>query len=115
MTGPADTQAEARQQVRDVLDSASGQACFANELFDALRQHGLGQDAAETAVADLARAREIVVRRNYCADPHLDGADLRTVARVTAADETAAQAAADAAQQLWARWLSGYLSAHRCT
>jgi len=115
MAGPADAKAEARQQVCDLLGSAPGRACFANELFDALRQRGLDHDLAETAVADLARSGEIIVRRNHCADPHLDGADLRTVARVTAADKTAAGGADDAAQRLWNSWLSGYLSQHRCT
>jgi hypothetical protein len=112
MAGPADAKAAARRQVCDLLGSAPGHACFANELFDALRQRSLDRDLAETAVADLARSGEIIVRRNYCADPHLDGADLRTVARVTAADETAAR---DAAERLWNSWLSGYLSEHRCT
>jgi hypothetical protein len=70
----------------------------------------------EDALDGLAHEDEIVIRRNYCADSHLDGADLRVVASVAAAGEPAARCAADeAAQRLWSSWLAGYLSEHRCT
>jgi hypothetical protein len=63
----------------------------------------------EAALTDLERSGRVVVREQYCADPHMDGMDLRIVAL---ADDGEAIAAIDAT---WQRWLGEYLANHRCT
>jgi hypothetical protein len=70
----------------------------------------LGADTSrmETALAELERRGTLLVREQYCADPHMDGVDLRIVA-------LAEGDAAEAIDATWQRWLGEYLANHRCT
>jgi hypothetical protein len=67
----------------------------------------------EAALAELERIGRIVVREQYCADPHMNGVDLRIAALV---EDDAREADAIAAiDTTWQRWLGEYLANHRCT
>jgi hypothetical protein len=63
----------------------------------------------EFALASLEKHGRVLVREQYCADPHMDGVDLRIAALD---DGGEAIAAIDAT---WQRWLGEYLANHRCT
>jgi hypothetical protein len=56
-----------------------------------------------------------MVRDHYCADPHLEGVDLRVVALVEpSAGEDAQWRSIRAIEDTWNEWLATYLAQHRC-
>jgi hypothetical protein len=69
---------------------------------------------------ELENAGRVLVREQFCGDPHLEGADLRIVALIKspaepgdAGHDALASALADI-DWVWQRWLTEYLSNHRC-
>lgn len=89
-----------------------GGACFVSELSSSL---STGKEAVERALGRLVTDGRVVMRHNFCADPHFVNEDLRAVALVDlTADDP--QSAGDAAcDRLWQRWMSDFLASHRCT
>jgi hypothetical protein len=92
------------------------QACFVAELSAALRQANVASASdMERALATLEADGTVVVRDHYCADPHLDGVDLRVVALAEpGAGEDAQSRAIQAIADTWNEWLATYLAHHRC-
>jgi hypothetical protein len=111
-----------RDAVITALEQTRGGACLVNELYLRLAESDIDRVAADRAFSELEAAGEIVQRQNYCADPHLDGADLRVLARVPSgatpgegAGQSERAQAEEAAERYWSRWLDQYLGSHRCT
>jgi len=70
----------------------------------------------ERGLEELENAGRVLVREQFCGDPHLEGADLRIVALIKGGDadnDALASAVADI-DSVWQRWLTEYLSNHRC-
>jgi hypothetical protein len=63
----------------------------------------------ELALASLEKHGRVLVRDQYCADPHMDGVDLRIAALGEGVEAIAA------IDTIWQRWLGEYLANHRCT
>ena len=105
----------ARKAVIDVLRSRGKKARFTTELAVALQRARVGKEEMEQALADLQAEGIVMIRDNFCADPHLAGVDLRVVALVESIDSADAQLSAireiDGA---WDKWLGEYLANHRC-
>ncbi len=101
-----------RMLILERLESGARPARFVAELADSLLWAAPRPDAFEEELAELERGGEIVVRPQYCADPHLEGTDLRLVALVRDGDAETTLRSIDAA---WQEWLKGYLANHRCT
>ena len=105
----------AKKAVVDALCHRSKKARFMTEVAASLRRFNVGKDEMEQALADLQAEGAVVVRDNFCADPHLAGVDLRVAALVENSDGVDGQMAAlheiDAA---WNKWLGEYLANHRC-
>ena len=67
-------------------------------------------DALERTLDELEAEGAVLVREQYCADPHMAGTDLRIAARVGGPADAIAQIDAR-----WQRWLGDYLASHRCS
>jgi hypothetical protein len=65
-------------------------------------------DGLEEALERLEADGRVLIREQYCADPHVEGTDLRIVA--LASDSAIADIDA-----VWQRWLGEYLANHRCS
>ncbi|MSP38644.1 MAG: hypothetical protein EXR70_09160 [Deltaproteobacteria bacterium] len=105
----------AKQAVIDVLRRPVNKARFMTEVTAALRRFNLGKDEMEQALSELQSEGVLIVRANFCADPHLANVDLRVAALL---DEAAgAEAHALALHEIdlaWNKWLGEYLANHRC-
>jgi hypothetical protein len=105
----------AKKAVVDVLRNRAKKARFMTEVAAALRRFNIGKDEMEQALSDLQAEGVVIVRDNFCADPHLADVDLRVAALV---DEAAGADAHVAALRLidlaWNKWLGEYLANHRC-
>lgn len=105
----------AKKAVVDVLRQRSTKARFMTEVAAALRRFNVGKDEMEQALNELQNEGMVIIRDNFCADPHLANVDLRVAALV---DETAgADAHAVALHEIdlaWNKWLGEYLANHRC-
>jgi hypothetical protein len=107
--------ANAKKAVLDVLNRRAKQARFATELVAGLRRFNIGKDEMEQALAELQAEGVVIVRDNFCADPHLAEVDLRVIAVVDAGRGDGAHVAALHEIDLaWNKWLGEYLANHRC-
>ena len=107
--------ASAKSAVVDVLKVGGNKARFATELVAGLRRFNVGKEEMDRALAELEAEGTVVVRENFCADPHLAEVDLRVIASVDISRGDEAHAAA--LQQIdlaWNKWLGEYLANHRC-
>ena len=84
------------------------------EVAASLRRFNVGKDEMEQALADLQAEGAVVVRDNFCADPHLAGVDLRVVALVESGSGDGHVAALREIDLAWSKWLGEYLANHRC-
>ena len=98
----------------DVLTVLGRRARFVPEL--ARQVHADAPDL-ERALRELEADGAVLVREQYCADPHMAGTDLRIVARVAESDDGVDPLAHALAQidATWQRWLGDYLANHRCS
>lgn len=94
----------------DLIDDILGvfarrdvQALFVTELQSALAP-AVDPAALTAALEQLAARGDLVIVVRNAPDPHLEGADLRIVAR-----------SGDAAEGVWRSWLREFLASHRCT
>jgi hypothetical protein len=114
---------EIRQNVLACLRKRERRALFVTELTAALRKaYGISVSAMEQALAALEADWTVVIRDHYCADPHLEGADLRVVALVEPSlgegaqgDEDATMQAIQEIEATWHEWLAEYMANHRCS
>ncbi len=115
--GATESLTKAQDHRRTIIGLLSGRnkARFITELYAALRRHQIDNETADRALAELEAAGEIMIRDHFCADPHLEGVDLRVVARVEKLSGDAPQLGAiQAIDEAWNKWLGEYLSNHRC-
>lgn len=85
------------------------------ELYASLRRCGIATDEGDRVLAELESERVVMIRDNFCADPHLAGVDLRVVALAESADGGDPQMSAiRLIDEAWNKWLSEYLANHRC-
>jgi hypothetical protein len=92
-------------RVVEVLRRRRPHARFVPEVAQLVAADASG---LEDALFELETRGRVLVREQYCADPHLDGVDLRIVALVDGGEVAAIEAT-------WERWLGEYLANHRCT
>ena len=105
----------AKKAVIDVLRNRAKKARFTTELAVALQRGGVGKEQMEHALADLQAEGVVMIRDNFCADPHLAGIDLRVVALVESHHgEDAQLSAIREIDEAWNKWLGEYLANHRC-
>ena len=105
----------AKDAVREFLRRRANKALFLTEIFAALQKIKLSSEAIERALVELETERAVMIRDHFCADPHLEGVDLRIVALINNAGTTDAEV--DAIREIdtaWDKWLSAYLANHRC-
>ena len=105
----------AKKAIIDVLRHRSKKARFMTEVAASLRRFNVGEDEMEQALIVLQADGMVLVRDNFCADPHLAGVDLRVVALVeSTAGADAQMAALHEIDLAWNKWLGDYLANHRC-
>jgi len=107
--------ANAKVAIRNVLRGRAKKALFVTELAALLRRKKVGQDEMERALSELQTEGVVIMRDNFCADPHLANVDLRIVAPVDESTGADGHAVALAEIDLaWNEWLGEYLANHRC-
>jgi hypothetical protein len=82
MDHPAETKTvsqrkDPRTTVIELLRSRNKQARFMTELQASLARYGIGTEEADRALAELESERVVMIRDNFCADPHLTGVPAR--------------------------------------
>jgi len=97
------------RSVLDVLAASPRRARFVPEIAAALRRQGQPASDLEPALSELEASGQVLIRDHYCADPHVDGTDLRVVALL----DTPEQAIANI-ERVWDSWLTDYFANHRC-
>ncbi len=96
-----------------VLGRGPRKARFVPELCSQLA--GANAVDVDRALAELENDGRVVIREQYCPDPHLDGMDLRIAALVVQShSEDAIGRAMKDINTTWERWLTEYLANHRC-
>ncbi|MET0500274.1 MAG: hypothetical protein ABW172_01985 [Candidatus Binatia bacterium] len=106
----------AKKAVIDALRHRAKQARFTTELAAGLQRARVGKEEMEQALADLQAEGIVMIRDNFCADPHLDGVDLRIVALVENGEGADAHMSAiHEIDSAWDKWLAEYLANHRCS
>jgi len=107
--------AGAKKAIADALRQRSKKARFMTEVAAALRRFNVGKDEMEQAMSELQAEGVVIVRDNFCADPHLANVDLRVATLVDEAEGVNAHVAALHEIDLaWNKWLGEYLANHRC-
>jgi hypothetical protein len=98
----------------EVLSVLSRRARFVPELARLVHAE---EPELESALRELEADGAVLVREQYCADPHMVGTDLRIAARVPEPADGGDPLAAAIAQieGTWQRWLGDYLANHRCS
>jgi hypothetical protein len=106
-----------RKDLIECIRKRQRKALFVTELAASLRKANVASDGEiELTLSELEADGAVVVRDHYCADPHLEGVDLRVVALVEPdAAETAQLRAIHALEDTWNDWLAMYLANHRCS
>lgn len=98
----------------EVLSVLSRRARFVAELA---RMVHVDPTELEAALREMEANGTVLVREQYCADPHLEGTDLRiaaSVRKVSDGVDPVAHAIADI-DAVWQHWLGEYLANHRCS
>ena len=104
-----------REAVINALQVRPKKAQFITEVTASLRRFDFGKDEMQQALSELQAEGVLVVRDNFCADPHLANVDLRVAALVDESNGAEAQAVALREIDLaWNKWLGEYLANHRC-
>jgi hypothetical protein len=109
---------DAEGRVLAVLREATPPTRFVTEIVRTLDRRGepLRRDDLEAAMARLEERGEVLVREYYCADPHLEGVDLRIAGVVPERSE--GDSLSECVREIegrWQEWLTAYLAEHRCT
>ena len=107
--------ADAKMAVIELLRSRGKKARFTTEVFASLERSSFVREEIERAIAALETEGIVMIRDNFCADPHLAGVDLRVVALVESIDGADPQLSAiRKIDDAWNKWLGEYLANHRC-
>ncbi len=108
---------EIKNNVIEFLRRREGRALFVTELSVSLRKaNGASANDIARALSELEADGAVVVRDHYCADPHLEGIDLRVVALAEPGEgEDAQSRSIRAIEDTWNEWLAMYLANHRCS
>lgn len=105
----------AKKAVIDALRQRAKTARFITEVAASLRRFNIDKEEIEQALSELQDEGVVIVRDNFCADPHLANVDLRVAALVDESEGVDAQVAALREIDLaWNKWLAEYLANHRC-
>jgi hypothetical protein len=105
----------AKKAVIDALRNRAKKARFTTELAAVLQRARVGKEEMERALAELQSEGIVMIRDNFCADPHLAGVDLRVVALVESVGGADAHLSAiREIDSAWDKWLAEYLANHRC-
>ncbi len=106
---------DARRAVIELLRNRAKKARFTTELAVSLQRARIGKEEMEQALAELQADGVVMIRDNFCADPHLASVDLRVVALVESINGVDPQLSAiRAIDDAWDKWLAEYLANHRC-
>lgn len=103
--------------VLELLQRTPRHAELVSRLSGTIRRRNIAPDQIQQALTELQSRAAILIREHYCADPHLDNADLRVAAIIEPEHDSKEDPIAKAAEQIeavWQRWLSEYLSNHTC-
>jgi len=105
----------ARKAVIELLRNRAKKARFTTELAATLGRMNIEKDRMEEALTELEAEGVVMIRDHFCADPHLDGVDLRIVALVENGEGADAHMSAiHEIDSAWDKWLAEYLANHRC-
>jgi hypothetical protein len=106
---------DVKSQIVQVLGRGTRKARFVPEVSHQVA--GVSPADVERALEELEADGRVLIREQYCADPHLVGTDLRIVGLIQDAppqsEDPLARAVADI-EATWNRWLGDYLANHRC-
>jgi hypothetical protein len=95
------------------------QARFVTEIARDLAKAGggLAGSEIEQALAALEDQGRLLIREHYCADPHLEGVDLRIAGAVVQGAEGGdpISACVHEIEATWQDWITAYLAEHRCS
>jgi hypothetical protein len=98
-------------QIVELLGRGSRKARFVSEIAGQLES----APGINAELEELEATGRVLIREQYCADPHLEGADLRIVALIRDEGDADPQSKAIAdIEATWNRWLGEYLANHRC-
>jgi hypothetical protein len=104
-----------RDAILNLLRGRDKKARFMTEVYAVLERFRITAAETDRALTELESEGALMIRDNFCADPHLAGADLRVVALVESRDGDDAQMSAiRVIDEAWNKWLSEYLANHRC-
>jgi hypothetical protein len=106
---------DVRKAVFELLEGRAKKACFISEVCALLQGPQVGPEQIERALSDLEAEGAVIIRDHFCADPHLEGIDLRIVATIRKSES--ANPELNAIQEIdkaWDQWLASYLANHRC-
>jgi hypothetical protein len=107
--------ADAKKAITDLLRTRAKKARFVTELAAALGRSHIVKEQMEQVLSELQTEGVVMIRDNFCADPHLAGVDLRVVALVESVNGADAQVSAiREIDSAWDKWLGEYLANHRC-
>jgi hypothetical protein len=107
--------AGARKAIIDALRHRARKARFITELAATLARADIEKEQMERALAELQAEGMVMIRDNFCADPHLAGVDLRVAALIESNDGADPQLSAiRIIDDAWNKWLGEYLANHRC-
>jgi hypothetical protein len=105
----------AKKAIIDALRHRVKKARFMTELAATLARADIGKEQMELGLAELEAEGVVMIRDNFCADPHLAGIDLRVVVLVEShGGEDAQLSAIREIDSAWDKWLADYLANHRC-
>jgi hypothetical protein len=105
---------DTKKAISELFESRAKKACFISEVR-AFLQEQRAADEIESVLRDLETEGVVIIRDHFCADPHLDGIDLRIVAVVNRAESTNPELSAiHEIDKAWDQWLASYLANHRC-
>lgn len=113
MTGGAQISKVIKETILRTLHQRKGKACFVSELVASLRRSSISKEGLDQAIVALSTEGLVVVRDNFCADPHLAEVDLRVVALIEEGTDGYA-AALHEIDLAWNKWLGEFLANHRC-
>ena len=106
---------DATKAIMDLLRSQSRKACFITEMRAFLDSANIDAEQIERTLSDLQAQGAVIIRDHYCADPHLDGIDLRIVGLIDDGEGEEPQLRAiREIDKAWDQWLTSYLANHRC-
>jgi hypothetical protein len=107
---------DAKKAIFELLESRAKKACFISEVRAWLQGSHISAEQIEPALSALEAEGAVLIRDHFCADPHLEGIDLRIVAPIDKAESTDPELTAiRKIDKAWDQWLTAYLANHRCS